>query len=128
YRIVLRCCDGQVVLRIVSLQSGDVRDAHAASEERVFAVSLLSPAPPRVAEDVQIRGPEIEASHNAGVPFARILHVLDAPLDTDLGSHGMDPWGIEGGSQTDGFRILSHAVVNDSVEGLTPPLICGDIE
>ena len=81
---MLRRRNGQVVLRIVALQSGHVGDAHAAGEERVFAVGLLSAAPARVAEDVQVRGPEIQASHDAGVSFAHILHMLDASLDADL--------------------------------------------
>ena len=61
YGIVLRGCNGQVVLRIVTLQSGHISDTHAAAEEGIFAVGLLTATPARIAEDVQIRRPEIEA-------------------------------------------------------------------
>ena len=69
--IVLRCRNGQVVLRIVALQSGHVGNAHAAGEEGIFAVGFLTAAPARIAKDVQIRRPEIEASHDAGVSLAQ---------------------------------------------------------
>ena len=94
----------------------------------IFAVGLLSAAPARVAEDVQIRGPEIEASHDAGVSLAHILHVLDASLNADLGRHGVNSRRIEGGSQADGLRILGYALVDDSVKGLAPPLVGGNVE
>ena len=118
----------QVVLRVVALHSGHVSNPHAAGEERIFAVGLLSAAPARVAEDVQIRGPEIEASHDAGVSFAHILHVLDAPLDANLARHGVNSRRIEGGSQTDRLGILGYALVDHAVKGLAPPLVRGNIE
>ena len=67
---VLRRGNREVVLRIVALQSGHVGNTHAAGEERIFAVGLLPAAPARIAEDVQIGRPEIQASHDAGVAFA----------------------------------------------------------
>ncbi len=127
--IVLGCSNRAVVLRVVALHTGDVGNAHAAGEEGIFAVGFLSAAPARVTEDVQIRGPEIQASANiAGLSDACILHIFDASLNTNLGRHDMDVRRIEGRSQTDWLRILRHALVDDSVERLAPPLVCRNIE
>ena len=128
YGIVLRGRNGQVILWIVALQSGHVGNAHAAGQERVFAVGLLTAAPARIAKDVQIRRPEIEASHDAGVSLARILHVLDASLNANLGRHGVNSRRIERGSQADGLGILGYTLVDHSVKGLAPPLVCGNVE
>ena len=128
YGIVLWCRNGQVILWIVSLQSGHVGNAHAAREEGVFAVCLLTAAPARIAKDVQIRGPEVQASHDARVSLAHILHVLDASLNANLGRHGVNSRCIEGGSQADRLGILGYALVDDSMESLAPPLVCGNIE
>ncbi len=61
-------------------------------------------------------------------PSRYILYMLDPSLDADLARHGMNLRRIEGGSQPDGFRILSYALVYDAVEGLAPPLIGGNVE
>ncbi len=126
--IMLRCCDGQVVFWIVTLQSSDIGNAHAAGEKRIFAVSFLSAAPARVTEDIQIRGPEIQAAHDARMSFAHILHVLDAPLDANLVRHDMNSSSIEGRCQSNRLGILGYTLVDHSVERLTPPLICRNVE
>jgi len=46
------------------------------------------------------------ASHDTGMPLAKILHVLDASLNTDLGGHGVDSRRIERGSKADGLGVL----------------------
>src|SRR5581483_8611286 len=40
--------DGEVVLGVLTLQSGHVGNAHAAGEKRIFSVGLLPTAPARV--------------------------------------------------------------------------------
>src|SRR3954452_916390 len=82
-RIMLRCGNGAVVARIVTLQAGDVGDRHTACEVRVLAVGLLTTAPAWIAEDVDVRRPEIEAFERGRVSLLHRLSVLDAPLDTD---------------------------------------------
>ena len=77
------------------MQSCYVSDAHTTREERVFAVGLLPTAPARVTEDIQVRRPEIETTHDAGVSFAQILHVLDAALDTNLPGHRVNTRSVE---------------------------------
>src|ERR1019366_2734750 len=118
YGVVLRGRNGQVVLWIVALQSGHISDTHAAGEEGIFAVGLLTATPARIAEDVQIGGPEIESSHDPGVSFARILHMLDAPLNADLGRHGVNARRIECGSKANGLGILGDTLIDHSVKGL----------
>jgi len=126
--VVLRGCDGEVVFGVIALQSGDVGNAHAAGEERIFAVGLLSAAPAGITEDVEIGRPEVQASHDAGVAFARVLHVLDASLNTNLRRHGANSRRIERGGKPDALRILGHTLVDDSVEGFAPPFVCRNFE
>ena len=125
---MLRRRNGEVILGIIALQSGYIRHAHAAGEKWVLAVGLLSAAPARIAKDVQIRRPEVEASHDAGVSFAQILHVLDAALDAYLCGHRMNAWRVEGRGEPNRLRVLGHTLIDDSMESLAPPLICRDIE
>ena len=58
--------DDAVVLRIVALHAGDEGDAHARGEERIFAVGFLAAAPARIAEDVDVGRPEVEALEDVG--------------------------------------------------------------
>ena len=118
----------QVVLGVVALQSGHVGNSHAAGEEGIFAVGLLSAAPARITEDVQIGRPEIQASHNAGVSFARVLHVLDAAFDANLRRHGVNARRVERRGKSDRLGILGYALVDDSVKGLAPPLVRRNLE
>ena len=57
---MLRRRDNSKVVRIVSLHSGDERHSQPPAQERIFSIRLLSAPPARIAEDVHIRGPEIQ--------------------------------------------------------------------
>ena len=120
--------DCEVVPGVIALEAGDVGDAHAAGEERVLAVCLLPAAPSRIAEDIEVGRPEVEATHDAGVSFALVLHVLDTAFDADLPGHGMDAGCIESRCQADRLGIFRHALVDDAMQSLTPPLISGNVE
>jgi hypothetical protein len=48
-----------VIVRIISLHSGDKGHSHARAEKRIFAVGLLAASPTRIAKDVDVGGPEI---------------------------------------------------------------------
>ena len=126
--IVLRRRNRHVVLRVVALHARDIRYAHAAGEEGIFAVGFLSTAPARVTEDVQVRRPEIQASADPYVSGFRVLHILDAPLNANLGRHGVNSRRVEGRSQTDGLWILRYTLVDHAVQRLAPPLVGGNIE
>ena len=49
-----------IVLRIVSLHAGHESYTHARRQKGVFPVRFLAAAPARIAEDVDVRRPEIE--------------------------------------------------------------------
>ena len=53
--------DDAVISGVFTLHPGDEGHAHAPGEERVFAVGLLAAAPTRIAKDVDVRSPEVEA-------------------------------------------------------------------
>ena len=125
--VVLRCRDGEIVLRVVALQSRYVSDPHLPGQKGIFTIGLLSPPPAWIAKDVEIGRPEIEPSHDAGVPLARVLHVLDAALDANLPSHGANTRQVEGGGKPYWFRILRDALVDHAVKGLAPPLVRRDL-
>ena len=127
--IVLGCCDRAVVLRIVALHSGDVGNAHAAGEERIFAVGLLSAAPARITEDVQVRGPEIQAS--AMMPACPSRASCTCLMRPSIPIWVAMAWmsrRIEGRGQTDRLRILRYTLVDHAVERLTPPLVRRNVE
>src|ERR1035437_1037273 len=119
YGKVLRSLNRHVVLGIATLHSGDVGNAHATGQERIFAVGLLTSAPARVTKDIQVRRPEIQAAANARVSLAHVLHMFNASLDTNLGRHGMNPRRVESRRQTDRLRILRYPLVDDSMKCLT---------
>ena len=52
-------------------------------QERVFAVGLLAAAPARVAEDVDVRRPERQATKDAALAAPQELMVLGAPFVAD---------------------------------------------
>ena len=77
--------------------------AHAAGEERIFAVSFLAAAPARVAEDVDVGRPEVEALEDVAMAGADGLHVMDAAFGADGDGHLVDRGGVEGGGEADGL-------------------------
>ena len=69
------------VVEVVALHAGDEGDPEAAGEEGILAVGLLSAAPARVAEDVDVRRVERQAAHHPpGTAGLRGLVVLDPGL------------------------------------------------
>lgn len=55
------CARGRLVVRSVALQALDKADAQARGQAGILAVGLVSPAPARVAEDVDVGRPEGES-------------------------------------------------------------------
>src|SRR5437879_10774974 len=52
------------IFRIIPLQPGYEGHPHAPRKKGIFPVGLLAPSPTWIAEDVDIRGPEIQPLHN----------------------------------------------------------------
>lgn len=116
----------------VSLEASDVGNCVARSEERVFAGCLLSSAPSRVPEDVNIGSPE-------GEPLGLACIIDCAGFDPNGASDAVPEEGVEGGCAEDDLReaggggdggVEADAGANASyaVKGLAPPLVGGDAE
>ncbi len=75
-----------------------------AGEKRVLAVSLLTAAPARIAEDVDVGRPEGEPIKDAVIALALGLVIFCARFSGDDVAHGMDHAGIPGCSHADGLR------------------------
>src|ERR1700691_6020560 len=58
HRVMLGCGDGAEVFRVVALNALYERNAHAAGEERVFAVGLLAASPAGIAKEIYIWRPD----------------------------------------------------------------------
>ena len=120
--------DGLVVVRIVALHSRHKRNSHAAAQERILAIGLLASSPARIAKDVDVGSPEVQALEDVGVAGALGLDVLDPAFDADRGRHGVNAGGIECRREADGLRKLGRAVDRDTVERFAPPVIGGNAQ
>ena len=109
HREMLRRRNGEIVFRIVSLHAGDEGDAHARRQEWIFAVGLLAASPARVAKDVDVWRPEVQAFEDAAVPFAHRLDVLDSSFDPDGLGHAVNGLRIKGCGQADRLGKLGGA-------------------
>src|SRR5215469_5933777 len=129
YRVVFRCRDHAVILRIVSLQPGHKRHAHAPGEKWILTVCLLSTPPARIAEDVDVRRPEIEALPDVATACAYCLLVLGASLDTNHHRHFVDRGNIECCGQADRlWKYRGDSGAGDAVQSFTPPVVLRNVE
>ena len=94
-----------------------------AGQEGILAVSLLAAAPTRIAEDVDVRRPEIEALEDVAVARADGLNVLDAALGADRHGHRVNCGRVERGGQADRLGKLGGAIQQHTVERLAPPVV-----
>ena len=121
--------DSAIIFRIIALHAGHKGNTHLPRQERVFAVGLLAATPARIAEDIDIRRPEIEPLEKQVCAFfAHRLFMLDATLDADDPGHLVNGRRVEGGRQSDRLWKFCHAIVNHAVQRLAPPVVGGDIE
>ena len=128
--IVLRGRDGLVVFGIVALQPLDEGDPGLAREVRVLAIGLLPAAPARIAEDVDVGGPDgetlVEAAAAVGLERVEILR---AELGGDDRRRVLHAVGIPHGRHAD--RLREHggdAGAGDAVQPLVPPIVGGHAE
>ncbi len=106
------------------LDSLNKGDTHAAGEERILAIGLLTAAPPGIPKDIDVWCPEGQplvlpptAGGLGGV-------VLGAPLVGDNSRHFPQEFGIKGGSQTDRLRKDgSSPGAGNAVQALVPPVV-----
>jgi len=122
---MLRRGNGKVVLRVISLQPGHEGHRQPAAQVGIFAVGLLPPPPARVAEDVDVGRPEIQAFENVGMTIRLGLDVLDPAFDANDIRHIVNGCRIECRGQPDRLRKFRCTVPGNAVEGLAPPVIGG---
>src|SRR4051812_29742688 len=77
-----RCCRAEEV-RIVALDAADELRRKRSCQERILTQCFLPAAPARIAEDVDVRRPEIEPEIAPAVPLLLRLIVLGASFDRD---------------------------------------------
>ena len=110
-------------MRIVALHAGHKRHAHVPCQKRIFAIRLLPAAPARIAEDVDVRRPEIQPLENVAVPRAHILRMLDAPLGADVDGHLVNLRRVEGRAKPDRLGKLRRPIHRHAVQSLAPPVV-----
>src|SRR5580692_9800255 len=104
------------IFGIVTLQSRNESEAHAAGEIRILSVGLLPTAPAGVAKHIDVWRPDREAEVDAMVVVSRGIGILGSRLGGDSVSHGMHQGAIPGGCQANrlgkdsGNSGTSHSV------------------
>jgi hypothetical protein len=98
-----------------------------AGQVRILAIGLLSPAPARIAEDIDIGGPDGQALIAAVILVGADTVELGARLGRDRIADTVEQIGIPGRSQTDGLRENGRLTdPRDAVQALIPPVLAGN--
>src|SRR5271165_4694785 len=87
YGVMLGRRNDAIVIRVVTLHTGDKCNPHARRQEGILSKRFLSTAPARIAKDVNVRSPEIEALKDIAMPVTQTLDVLDSPFGADHDCH-----------------------------------------
>ena len=121
--IVLRAGGGEQIIRIISLQSRNIAHAHAAGEPGVFPIGLLTAAPSRVPENVDIGAVKAESFEQVPDAVGGILLIFDAGFLTDGPADLLYQLGIEGGPHADALGIHGRrSLTGRTVERFAPPV------
>ena len=104
HREVLRSGDGFEVMRIVALQAFDEGQPHFRCQIRIFTESFLTPAPARIAKDIDIRRPERQAVIALMIVVPLGIVVFRAGFGGDSGSDAMFEIHVERSRQPDRLR------------------------
>ena len=107
-----------------SLQAADDGHAQLARQVRILAVGFHAPSPARIAEDVDVRGPEGDALILLHQPRLPGLVVLHPGLVADGREDFVNQRFIKGGGHADGLREhRGGPVAGHPVQGLAPPVV-----
>ena len=118
-----------VIIRMVSLKSLHGCYSHHGSEIWVFSVGLLSAAPPRISEDIDVRSPEGQSVILLVQSLAYGIVILGTRLIRHICEGLKVGLGIECGSHTDRLRIYgSKTGPCNAVKSLVPPVIIRNTE
>src|SRR2546430_3085171 len=119
---MLRGRDHAIVLGIIALKSGDKRNSHSSGKKRILPVGFLPASPARIAEDIDVGGPEIQSLHDVAPARTYSLVVLGSGFRADHHGHLVDQRSIKGCGQSNWLRKHgSCSSIRDSVQGLAPP-------
>ncbi len=114
---------------IVTLQSGDKRHSHSSGEKRILAVGFLAAAPPRIAKNIYVRGPEVEPLHNVAPSCAHRLIMFGARFGANHFGHVMDQRNVKRRREANRLgKYCSRARPGHSVQCLTPPVVCRNLQ
>ena len=118
-----------VTCRIGALQATHHAHAHTAGKEGVFAISFLSPAPARVAENVDVRSPESKPLIALQPAILRKTGALGPGLIAHSRKHLVQQAVIERSSHADRLREnRSQPGTPHTVQSLVPPVILFDAQ
>ena len=138
--VVFGCGDRLEVLRVVALHAANESCTEPLCEEGILSVGFLSPAPPRIAKDIDVGGPEIEAGRTRANAHAAagqagpggrcsrltalILVELGACLGADHGRHVENERLVESSAEADSLRKdRGDSLICHAVERFTPPVV-----
>src|SRR5207245_1265735 len=112
------------IFRIIPLQPGYEGHPHAPRKKGIFPVGLLAPSPTWIAEDVDIRGPEIQPLHNVPPSGAHRLVMFRSSLRTDHDRHVMDQRVVKRGRQSNRLRKdCCGPGIGYPMYGFAPPVV-----
>ena len=118
-----------VIIRMVSLKSLHCSYSHHGSEIWVFSVGLLSAAPSRISEDIDVRSPEGQSVILLVQPLAYGIVILGTCLVRHICEGLKMSLGIECGSHTYSLRIYGGKTGScNAVKCLVPPVIIRNAE
>ena len=120
------------IVRIVALHSGHKCNAHAAGEIRVLTIGLLSPAPARIAKDVDVRRPVRQPRraarcgprrHFLNRRLALGLVVFSPRFGRDRVPHSMHQVSVPRRSQRNRLGKDRRTASRHSMQSLVPPVV-----
>ena len=115
-----------MTIGIISLEASDDSGSQQSGQIRILTVSLHSPAPTRIPEYVDVRGPESQPGvldALTGLDCAGKA-IFDPGLITDGSENLLNELGIERGCHADRHRIHGGvAITSHSMKSLVPPVV-----
>ena len=110
YGVMLGGRNDAIVIRVVTLHAGDKRHPQARRKEGILSKGFLSTSRARIAKDVNVWSPEIEAFEDIAMPVTQTLDVLDSPFGADHDGHTVNCVGIKGRRQSSRTGELGRAI------------------
>ncbi len=117
------------VFRVVALEAANERQRDAPGQKRVFAVRLLSAAPPGIAKEIDVRRPDGESLIAIVLIVPEMLVMFRARLVRDDRGHAENETVVPRGREPDGLgEHRAESVACDAVQGFVPPVVGGNAQ